>query len=188
MLSLFNDIPILPEGFTYQPNFLTPEEEAQWLAEIEKEDLQNMLFHGYIAKRKTLHYGWGWSFEDRTLEKGNEIPETFAPLIKKAASRLFVDPLSIAGMLITEYPPGAVINWHRDAPPYEKIIGISLLSDAVFRFRPYDKLKQSRGSIISLPVQRRSIYMIENQARREWEHSIEPVNKKRYSVTMRTVR
>jgi DNA oxidative demethylase len=30
--------------------------------------------------------------------------------------------------LVNEYPPGAPIGWHRDAPQYGIVIGISLAS------------------------------------------------------------
>ncbi|MGV3657809.1 MAG: alpha-ketoglutarate-dependent dioxygenase AlkB, partial [Chitinophagaceae bacterium] len=94
----------------------------------------------------------------------------------------------ISELLVTEYPPGSVINWHRDAPPFDTIIGISLLSDCVFKLRPYDKAKQERKATISLPVQRRSLYVMKDSARTEWEHSIAPVKQTRYSITLRTLK
>jgi alkylated DNA repair dioxygenase AlkB len=104
------------------------------------------------------------------------------------AALISVEAEELAEILVTEYPPGAVINWHRDAPPFDIIIGISLLSDCTFRFRPYDKAKQGRKSIISTPVQRRSAYIIRDEARTDWEHSISPVKETRYSITLRTLR
>jgi len=89
-------------------------------------------------------------------------------------------------MLITEYPPGTVINWHRDVPQFDLIAGISLLADCTFRLRPYNKTKQTRSSVISFPVQRRSLYIIHGNARWNWQHSIMPVKQTRYSITLRT--
>ena len=83
---------------------------------------------------------------------------------------------------------GSVINWHRDAPPFDIIAGISLLSDCSFKLRPYDKTKRKRNTIISFPVQRRSLYIMEGVARSEWEHSIAAVKQLRYSITLRTLR
>ena len=94
----------------------------------------------------------------------------------------------IAELLVTQYPLGAVINWHRDAPPFKQIAGISLLSDCIFRLRPYDKLKQNRNSILSFPVKRRSLYVMEGIARQDWEHSIAPVMAPRWSITLRSLR
>lgn len=59
---------------------------------------------------------------------------------------------AFAELLITEYPVGSVINWHRDAPPFDLIAGISLMADCTFRLRPNDKAKQTRASVISFPV------------------------------------
>ncbi|MBX9850590.1 MAG: alpha-ketoglutarate-dependent dioxygenase AlkB [Cytophagaceae bacterium] len=91
-------------------------------------------------------------------------------------------------MLVTEYPTGSVINWHRDAPPFDLIAGISLLSDCKFRLRPHDKSKQCRTSIISFPVKRRSLYIMQGPARTDWQHSIAPVKETRYSITLRTLK
>jgi alkylated DNA repair dioxygenase AlkB len=95
---------------------------------------------------------------------------------------------ALAEMLITEYPPGSVINWHRDAPPFDQIAGISLLSDVTFKLRPHDKAKQNRKAILSFPVQRRSLYILQGEARSEWQHSTAPVLTTRYSITFRTMR
>jgi alkylated DNA repair dioxygenase AlkB len=91
-----------------------------------------------------------------------------------------------AELLVTEYP--SVINWHRDAPPFDIIVGISLLTDCTFRFRPHDKARQARKAILAVPLQRRSLYVIQAEARSNWQHSILPVTRLRYSITLRTLR
>ena len=48
-----------------------------------------------------------------------------------------VEPEAFAMALINEYRPGAPIGWHRDAPQYGIIAGISLLSPSRMKFRPY---------------------------------------------------
>ena len=90
--------------------------------------------------------------------------------------------------MIIEYPPGAVINWHRDAPPFDIIVGISLLSNCTFKLRPHEKEKQTRSSIISFPVERRSLYVMQGPSRTDWQHSTNPVKETRYSITLRTLR
>jgi alkylated DNA repair dioxygenase AlkB len=177
-----------PEGFQYFPDFINQEEEQQLCEEIKNSTLHTFTFQGYEAKRKVASFGQDWSFERRELSKGKEIPETFKPLIEKVAARLALPPVAFQELLLTEYPAGSVINWHRDAPPFDLIAGISLLSDAVFRLRPHDKEKQGRGSIISFPVQRRSLYVIAGPSRTDWQHSIAPVKQTRYSITLRTLR
>lgn len=177
-----------PEGFSYYPDFITREEELSLLEAIKKAELHSFLFQGYEAKRKVASFGHDWSFEKRSLSKGNEIPDVFHPLIQKVADHISVSKQDFAELLITEYPPESVINWHRDAPPFDVIAGISLLSECTFKLRPHDKAKQKRGSIISFPVKQRSLYIIQGSSRSHWEHSIAPVKNLRYSITLRTLR
>ena len=178
---------IYPSGFEYYPEFISEEEELQLISIISKIELHAFVFQGFEAKRKAASFGYDWSFEKRTLSKGKKIPSEFLPLIEKVAAKLFLREQSFAELLILEYPVDAVINWHRDAPPFNLIAGISLLTDCVFKLRPYDKLKQGRKSIVSVPVARRSLYVMKGEARSQWEHSTAPVKTKRYSITLRTL-
>lgn len=188
MNTLFPVVPLYPDGFTYTPHFIAEAEEEQLLQQVYKTDLHTFLFQGYEARRKVASFGYDWSFEKRTLSKGKQIPGAFDGLIEKVAAHLQLNSQEISELLVTEYPAGAVINWHRDAPPFHTIIGISLLSDCVFKLRPYNKAKQGRKSIISLPVQRCSLYVMKEAARTDWEHSIAPVPQTRYSITLRTLK
>ena len=188
MLSLFPIENNYPKGFLYEAAFLSPEEEDKLLEVINSIDLHPMQFQGYEAKRKVASFGYDWSFEKRTLSKGKEIPLAFAWLIEKTTIKIGLDKTSIAELLVTEYPPGSVINWHRDAPPFDLIIGISLLSDCTFKLRPHQKEKQTRKATIALTVERRSFYLMDGEARTDWQHSTAPVQSTRYSITLRTVK
>lgn len=180
--------PRLPEGFQYFPDFISREEENKLLDLILTIPLHTFIFQGYEARRRVASFGYDWNFTSRKLSLGAPIPEKFHELIKRTGSRLFVEPKKFAELLLTEYPPGSVINWHRDAPPFDLIAGISLKSDCTFRFRPYDKSRQTRSSIITLPVKRCSLYVLKGASRTDWEHSIVPVKSARYSITLRTLR
>jgi alkylated DNA repair dioxygenase AlkB len=177
-----------PEGLVYFENFISEAEEQKLLEAISGVDLHPMIFQGYEAKRKVASFGYDWSFEKRTLSKGKDIPAEFQSLIQKVTAHISVPSDAIAELLVTEYPIGSVINWHRDAPPFDLIAGISLLSDCIFKLRPYNKAKQKRSAVISFSVKRRSLYVIQGIARSEWEHSIAPVKRTRYSITLRTLR
>ncbi len=187
MEPLFPLQPKYPAGFVYAPNFLTIDEEETLLDVILRIPLHTFLFHGYEAKRKVASFGYDYSFDQRSISKGREIPSEFQWLIKKV-NDFSRGNKNFAELLITEYPVGSVINWHRDAPPFETIAGISLLSDCVFRFRPYDKTRRGRKSIISVETKRRSLYILSGESRSEWEHSILPVAATRYSITLRTLK
>ena len=188
MSSLFPVEAVYPQGFKYGDNFITKEEEDLLLHEIAHLDLHTFNFQGYEAKRKVASFGYDWNFENRTLTKGKEFPPAFAFLVQKVSGHLKLAPELIGELLVTEYPPGSVINWHRDAPPFDVIAGISLNTDCTFKLRPQEKSRQGRGSVISIPVRRRSLYIMAGEARSAWQHSIAPVKAVRYSITLRTLK
>jgi alkylated DNA repair dioxygenase AlkB len=188
MDTLFPVESFLPQGFLYVQDFLKEEDEKHLLDVIRGIELHPMIFQGFEAKRKVASFGFDYSFEKRNLSKGKEIPSAFDAVIKKVANQMCLPSSAFAELLVTEYPAGSVINWHRDAPPFDRIAGISLQSDCIFKLRPHDKAKQGRSSIISLPVKRRSLYIMEGSSRSEWQHSIAPVKEVRYSITLRTLR
>lgn len=150
--------------------------------------LRTFLFQGYEAKRRVATFGYDYSFEKRSLTKGEDIPPAFDGLIREVGRITGVGKEAFAELLVTEYPVGSVINWHRDAPPFDVIAGISLASDCTFRLRPQEKQKQTRASIVSLNISRRSLYIIRDEARTQWQHSTLPVKAVRYSITLRTLR
>jgi alkylated DNA repair dioxygenase AlkB len=177
-----------PEGFQYTADFISEAEEAFLLEELSKIERHAFAFQGYEAKRKVASFGWDWSFEHKRLSKGKDIPELFHPLIEKVATQVSLAKEVFAELLVTEYPVGSVINWHRDAPPFDVIAGISLQCDCIFRLRPYDKIKQRRNTIVSLPVKARSLNVLQGPARTDWQHSIAAVDQVRYSITLRTLK
>jgi hypothetical protein len=88
-------------------------------------------------------------------------------------------------VLVTEYPAGAAIGWHKDKRVFGDVIGISLLSACVFRFRRKSGATWKRASFVAEP---RSAYLLRGPAREQWEHSIPPVDALRYSITFRGFR
>lgn len=188
MNTLFPVEPVFPPGFIYQTDFITNEEESELIGLCVELRPTPMNFHGFEAKRKVASFGYDYSFEKRALSRGKDIPPGFNFLIERVADTFNLKKASIGELLVTEYPPGSVINWHRDAPPFGLIIGISLLSDCIFRFRPYDKKLQGRKSTLSFDVNRRSMYLMEGESRSHWEHSISPVKEPRFSITLRTLK
>ena len=188
MDTLFPLTPVFPEGFTYLEDFISVEEERELLEFVKNIEVHTFLFHGYEAKRKVASFGYDYNFENRSITKGFPIPDVFIPLVQKVSNYLNIRQEEFAELLVTEYPLGSVINWHRDAFPFELIAGISLLSDCKFMLRPYDKSKQGKKNLLSFPVKRRSLYVMKDISRYEWEHSIAPVKEIRYSITLRTLK
>jgi len=65
------------------------------------------------------------------------------------------------------------------------VIGISLLAPCTFRLRRKTGSAWERRSLTAEP---RSAYLLRGAARNEWEHSIPPVDTRRYSITFHTLR
>lgn len=188
MTELFPISPKLPEGFTYQENFLTQQEEQHLLEAIAAIELKPMMFQGFEAKRKVASFGYDYSFDNRRLTKGKNFPPDLMWLVVKVADHLSIPTADFAELLVTEYPVGSVINWHRDAPPFDVIVGLSLLSDCTFKLRPHSKEKRTRKTTVVLHVERRSLYVMSGVSREEWQHCTSPVSAVRYSITLRTLK
>lgn len=188
MQTLFDIAPELPEGFQYYPDFLSAEEEQYLLMQVKRFPLANMRFQGFEARRRTASFGYDYHFDTRRLSPGKAIPPEFHSLIARVAEKLHMAHDRFAELLITEYAPGTVINWHRDAPPFGLIAGISLGAACRFRLRPYGEAKRKRSSMKTLDVAPRSLYLLSGEVRDYWEHSIAPVKATRYSMTLRSLR
>src|SRR6476620_9571465 len=168
MEKLFSIEPKFPDGFYYKEEFITEEEEAGLIQLFNVYKPETFIFHSYEAKRKTISFGYDYSFNTAELLKGKPIPSEFDFLIDKVSTSFEIKRNDIAELLLIEYPPGSVINWHRDAPPFDVIVGVSLNADCIFRLRPYKKELQGRNNIVSINVKRRSVYILKNSVRTEW--------------------
>lgn len=182
----------LPPGFVYQPEFLTAAEEAELLACFAGQEFRNSTYKDYTARRR----GACFSLHRDTVDQGGSprpvAPDCLLTLAIRVAARFGFGPEAFAHALITEYPPGAPMGWHRDAPPCAEIYGVSLASDCVFRLRPLWAADPAVGmalrkaNTLDLTAQPRSLYVMSGPARSDWQHAIAPVKELRYSVTLRT--
>lgn len=175
----------LPPGFRYQRDLITRDEERALLADIAPLPFREFEFHGFTGKRRTVSYGWRYDFGRERAERTDDMPAFLVALREKAARFAEVKPESLQQVLVTEYPAGATIGWHRDKAVFGDVIGISLLSACTFRLRRKVGAKWERASLIAEP---RSVYLLRGAARTEWEHSIPAVEEVRYSVTFRNLR
>ncbi len=173
-----------PEGFHCKEEFITPDAENDLLQTISTLDFRAFDFHGYIAKRRIVEYGFEYDFGSRRASATQPIPDFLRNLKDRSAAWAGISPEQIVESVITEYPAGAPIGWHRDVPQFEMIIGISLRSACRMRFKPY----REKGKLVSIALEPRSIYRMEGPARWDYQHSIPAVKELRYSITLRTPR
>jgi alkylated DNA repair protein (DNA oxidative demethylase) len=177
------DAPILP-GLAYRDDLIGEEEEAALIAAIERIGLSPFRFQGWTGKRLTHTFGWRYDFDDRSFEPAQPLPDWLLPLRDQAAAFGGVAPADFVHALVTRYNPGAAIGWHRDRPQFAKVVGISLAGAATLRFR-----RRIGGGFrrANLEVAPGSAYLLSGEAREQWEHSISPAERLRFSITFRTL-
>lgn len=190
------DTDALPPGFVYREAFLSRDEETALVDEIGRLTFAAVEMRGVVARRRTAHFGWTYGYYSRRTEPGPPLPSFLLPYRDRAAAWAGIDAQAFAEALVTEYPPGAPIGWHRDAPMFGDVIaGISLGAASRMKFRPY--VSPAEATLPGAPPRRttheidlapRSGYLITGVARRDYEHSIPPVYARRYSITFRTLR
>src|SRR5688572_19284660 len=181
---LFDRGPALPEGFKYQAEVISADEERQLVRQIEPLPFAEFEFHGHVGNRRVVSFGWRYDFNYRELQKANDIPQFLLSLRERAARFADLKPEDFQHVLVTEYRPGAAIGWHRDKAVFGRVVGISLLSPCRFRLRRRVGPKWERASLTLEP---RSAYLLRGPSRTEWEHSIPAVDALRYSITFRSL-
>ncbi len=175
-------------GFTLIPDFITEAQEAALIYEL---DAQPWL----VDYQRRLQY-FGYRNE---LEKPYDLvpfPVQFPTLIQRLAQNISEDQIvefMPNQVIINEYLPGEGIRPHKDSDYFEnQICGVNLGSGCVMRFT---KAKET----IDFEVQRRSLYVMQDDARKKWKHSIPPKKKdtiegelklrdRRVSITYRKVK
>ena len=175
----------LPVGFVLIAEFLTSEEESRLLRFIGGLEFHEFQMRGVTAKRRVLQFGWHYSFETFKLTPAAPMPEIFEPVRTRAASAAAIAPEDFAEVLVTEYRPGAGIGWHRDAPPFGIVAGVSLAGMCRIRFQ--NGVGPER-EIAAVELPPRSMYLLTGEARTKWKHTIPPTKELRYSITFRTLR
>jgi alkylated DNA repair dioxygenase AlkB len=181
----------LPDGFVYREDFITIAEEAALIQEIGRVQFSPFEMRGVVARRRVAFFG-------RTYDSGSAstppIPGFLFPLRERAARLGGVEPHEFAMALINEYPPGAPIGWHRDAPQYDIVVGVSLLTPCRMKFRRYispgarTAASARRTATHAITLAPRSAYLMAGESRSAYEHHVPGVSSLRYSITFRTLR
>jgi alkylated DNA repair dioxygenase AlkB len=181
--TLFEDWLRFPEGFQHKDGIVSADQERTLIASVERLPFREFEFRGFLGKRRTVSFGWRYDFNVRELQEAEEIPSFLLAIRQKAAAFAGITQSRLQHALVTEYAPGATIGWHRDRPEFEDVIGISLGAPCLFRLRRKNGKRWERASI---ELQPRSAYLLRGPARWDWQHSIPPVDKLRYSITFRS--
>lgn len=179
----------LPGLFLY-PDFIDEAREQQLLHEI---DTQTWIVD-YL--RRLQYYGYR-----NELDKPYDLipfPIAMPPLIHQLSQELVeqeIVDLQPDQVIINEYVPGEGLKPHKDRAYYEnQICGVNLGSSCVMRF-----IKGKNEEIVDVEIPRRSVYVMQDDARKKWKHGIPPRKKdkvdgnvhhreRRVSITYRKVK
>lgn len=188
---MFDEPVHFPNGLIYRPHFITVEEERFLLEFIGKQDLRHATGGEegeYQARRRHKHFGWGYDFKCGRIIPGPPFPRTLAHFSRKIEKWLDLSRGRVVEALINEYTPGAALGWHRDNEKFEHVIGISIGGWARMRFRPIKRRgMRSAEEVISLELEPCSAYIMQNDVRWHWQHSVAATRTLRYSITFRTL-
>jgi DNA oxidative demethylase len=174
-----------PEGLILRPELLAEAEEAGLLERLEDVRFDPIVIRGQAARRTARHYGLGYDYESRTPQPGEPMPTWLLSARERGAELAGVAPEELVEILVQRYPPGSTIGWHRDAPAFGTVVGMSLAGSCRLRFQ---RGKRERRRVWEVLLEPRSGYVLAGEARRSWEHSIPPTEELRYSITFRTLR
>jgi alkylated DNA repair dioxygenase AlkB len=155
--ALESDLPRIP-GLCYAREFITPAEEAEltdsidaavWDSTWERRRQFYGQSYGVTAVARPPLPSWGRSLADRILAEGHSTHR-------------------FDQMLINEYLPGQGIALHRDYDPFDKTVAsISLISFCIMDFR-----RVADGERVAWLLAPRSLLVLSDEARYEWEHGI----------------
>ena len=176
----------LPDGLLYQEDFLSADEEGRLLAEIRRLPLEEAKYKSFTARRRVAAFGSSYDFETNVLGPAPEIPPFLLPLKRRAADLIQAGEETIGHALVNEYRPGTELGWHRDIGAFGIVVGVSLGGSCRLRFRRYPPQKGEKIFVLELAP--RSVYVLRDEIRWRWQHSVARTKELRYSITFRTSR
>ena len=179
-----NEEPAVP-GLAFVADAVTPAQESALAAHIDAAPLEPFKFGQWRGKRLTAHYGSAYDFSRGGLDEAPPLPDWLIELRDRLAPLAGLDPRALQAALLIRYDPGAGIGWHRDRPQYGEVLGLSLGADCTMRLRRRTETGFARRNL-HLPA--RSLYRLSGPVRWDWEHSIAPMDRMRWSITLRTLR
>ena len=175
----------LPESLIYVPGFLTEAEERDVLTVLATFELQPYVLHDTPSRRLVRSFGLARVAGAYDVGPAAPIPVELEWLRERCARLMGREPEELAQLLVSRYPPGAGIGWHRDAPQFGDVSGISLLTACRMRFR---RGRPRAWETAELTLEPRSAYILSGASRTHWQHHIPAVTQERWSMTFRTLR
>jgi DNA oxidative demethylase len=114
----------LPEGLIYVPGFLTEAGEREVLAVLATFELHPYVLHDTPSRRLVRSFGLALVAGAYDVGPAAPIPAGLEWVRERCAGLMGREADELADLLVTRYPPGAGIGWHRDAPQFGDVGGI----------------------------------------------------------------
>lgn len=186
--TLFEDTANWPPGLLYQTEVLTTAEEGALLEGITRLPFTNATHREWTARRRVAGFGGRFDFDQRRFVETRPPPEFLKALRNRVGQWCGIEGTAFHHVLVSEYAPGTPLGWHRDAPCFETIAGVSLAGVARMRWRPHAPETSNARTTCTVDLAPRSAYIMRGAARWDWQHAISPTKTRRYSITFRTLR
>jgi DNA oxidative demethylase len=134
--ALFEDEPrSQPAGLIVRRDLISTGEERDLMNRLIELELHPVVMHGQPSRRLVRHFGLRYDYASFGVAPGEPQPSWLDMVRERCAGLVGVTSDELAQILVTQYPPGAGIGWHRDAPPFGAIVGLSLGTSCEMRFR-----------------------------------------------------
>ena len=158
-------------GLSLIGDAITTDEERFITNLIDREQWEN------IYSRRTIHFGYDYSYKTRKISPSIERPSIPQYIIPKCVSDIFIPEQ----VIVNEYTNGQSIAQHTDANVFGPVISIlSLESDTYM-----DLSLGSKQWKLLLP--RRSLLIFKGDARYKMKHGLKFNGNRRVSITYRTI-
>jgi alkylated DNA repair dioxygenase AlkB len=184
-------------GLRLVEDFISPQEEKHLISYLDDNTWNgNGIEPNGELRRRTLQFGALFRYKTRQVESEmTPLPKEFEFLLKRMSEMDLYREKACNHLVVNEYQKGQGIMPHIDS---EKLFGdticsLSMLSDCVMEF-----LDPVSGQLFSYLLKRRSLLILQKDARYNYKHSIskneidiydgtEVERSRRVSITFRTI-
>ncbi|XP_022122643.2 alkylated DNA repair protein alkB homolog 8 [Pieris rapae] len=156
-----------PKGLQIIPDFITIEEEKEFIALFDWIDEFN------LKNRQVKHYGYEFRYGSNDVDLNAPLDEKIPLQCDILWERLRAQGIAINvpdQLTVNKYLPGQGIPSHvdRHSPFGETILSLSLGSDVVMDW------KHHSNKYVPIVVPARSMLVMQEEARYDWQHAIQP--------------
>ena len=172
-----------PQGFKLACEVMTRAEEQDLIALLRASGLSESHFTDEPDNRRsTMSYLYKYDMPSQRFIPAPPMPEGYHAIARRAAAFAGLAFADIAHCALNGYEPGAMIQSHIDMPCWDRVVGISLGAAATLNLR---SVGPDGEQVLPIELPPRSMYLLRDEVRHDWEHGIPRVEHRRWSITFR---